>query len=272
MSVSNVASNHNNSNIDRISSNNGDFKFNTNFMSVDPTFVDIQLLQSVFDVLCCRDKCIARWTTPYEVGDWENNTLDSFTVDIRNVDRLYYLHSGMYFHYAVVRVVDRDSAPLYVLLDIVVDYDGLSFINHKCSHSGYIFVSRDVNMFMRLVLSGYISGYKSVIYSFMKLVDGLDVDEEDAAYCFDSSPAHKKIFQKNHLPSLQYLCCEQLYLNKDIFYCQESNLSAIVPPNVFNSVKDFMKIRDAEIAYISFQGSFHLNSWMIGNDFLSFTR
>ena len=243
-------------------------------MSVDPTFVDIQQLQNIFDVLRCRHKCIARWTTPCEVGDWESNALDNYTVDIRNVDRLYYLYSGTYFHYAVVRVVDdsNSSAPLYVQFDIVFDYDGLSFINHNCNHCGYIFVSRDVNTFMRLVLSGYIKSYKPIIYSFMKLVDGLDVDEEDAAFCFDNSPANKKIFQKKYLPSLQYLCCEQLYLNKDLFYCQESNLSAIVPPNVSNSVKDFMKIRDAEIAYISFQNSFHLNSWLIENDFLSFTR
>ena len=108
----------------------------------------------------------------------ENNiipNLNSFKIDLEKVDRLYFLHHELgddddnypADYIMIIRLVDYkddDSPPLYVKFT-------------ACGVARYIFISADVDLFMK-VITLFDEEDKDLIYDFLQKEDGIRIEKE----------------------------------------------------------------------------------------------
>ena len=174
-------------------------------------------------------------TTPWEAQHWDYDALQKFEIDVEKVDRLYYIyhtdHAGGQDFKMIARM-EYEEAPLYVELDAGCDYTGF-----ECQGNGVIYVSRDANLFMKLVLSKEDSLNRNLIYKSLR-EDRIYVEEDND---YDN---YSNMFGTN-VPMLKYLCHEAIYENKDELCEYKFQL-----PNILvNSIDDFIRTKEAKIAY-----------------------
>ena len=178
-------------------------------------------------------------TTPWEAQQWDYDALQEFKIDLEKVDRLYYIYhyddnvSGRKFE--MIARMEYEEAPLYVELSAGCDYTGFD-----CQGGGQIFVSRDANLFMKLVLAEEKDLNKNLIYKSLR-EDRIYVEEET-----DDYDKYTKMFYRN-APMLKYLCHQAIYEYKDSIYYK-----SLLPKILAESIDDFIKTKEAKIAYDGF--------------------
>ena len=133
--------------------------------------------------------------------------------------------------------MDYNGTPLYAQLIAKVRPMGILFRHWK----GLIFVSRDANLFMKLVLSLW-DFDKAPIYQSLA-EDGIYAEEieENDEILFST---YDRMTRKT-LPTLQYLCCETVYLNEIL-----RAHSVMLPIILQNTLDDFIKTNEAIEDYV----------------------
>ncbi|XP_068206570.1 uncharacterized protein [Palaemon carinicauda] len=175
-----------------------------------------------------------RRTTPWEMTEWDYDDLQTFKIDLEEIDRLYHVYfsddgtSGQ--DYQLIGRVEHKGQPLYVELVASCDYTGFD-----CRGGGVIFVSRDANLFMRLVLTSDCK--KDLIYQSLE-EDGIEVEAQTE---YD---ACGRMFWRNP-PMLKYICHQAAYEHRARLQPQLSSL----PKCLIISVDEFIKFNDAKDIY-----------------------
>ena len=168
-------------------------------------------------------------TTPWEMHD----DLQKFKIDLEKVDRLYYIYhteDAGDQEFSMVARMDYKGQKLYFELDANCDYTGFSGIG-----GGFIFVSSDANVFMKVVLKSNFN--IDCIYQSLS-DDGIDFEEQNEYDRADN------IFWKNP-PKLKYLCHQAIYDHKSNLEAHFVNLPTILK----DSVNDFIRMKDAKKNY-----------------------
>ena len=181
-------------------------------------------------------------TTPWEAQQWDYEELQRFNIDLEKIDRLYYIFydsgvGGRNFQ-MIARMEKDEEQPIYVEMVASCDYTGFD-----CQGSGYIFISKNANLFMKLVLAEAEKDVdKSLIYDSLR-EDSIYVEEMDNYYYYDkfSNLLLKKV------PMLKYICHEAIYQNRDVLY----EYKILLPKILRESVLEFINTKDAIIAYNS---------------------
>ena len=178
-------------------------------------------------------------TSPWEAAQWDYDKLQAFKIDTNKVDRLYHIYNfddgvGDRDFELIVRL-EHEGRPLYVELSAGCDYTGFD-----CQGSGIIFVSRDANLFMKLVLKQVRN--KDVIYESLR-ADGIQVDEEYYEY---SNNCSRMLI--NSAPMLKYLCHQAIYDEISRSGALQG-YQTVLPKILAESVTDFIRTEEAKRHY-----------------------
>ncbi|XP_068206571.1 uncharacterized protein [Palaemon carinicauda] len=209
-------------------------KTNADFISIDPEVTDADTLCDFVGGALMYQYMFERRTTPWEMTEWDYDDLQAFKIDLGEIDRLYYVYfyddgtSGQ--DYRLIGRVEHKGQPLYVELVASCDYTGFD-----CRGGGVIFVSRDANLFMRLVLTSDCK--KDLIYQSLE-EDGIEVEAQTE---YD---ACRRMFWRNP-PMLKYLCHQAAYEHRAKLQPQISSL----PKCLANSIEEFINFNEAKKAY-----------------------
>ena len=173
-------------------------------------------------------------TTPWEVTHW-----DGFKFNLENVDRLYYFRfknhrrGGQKF-IMIARMQYRDKLPFYLRMRLFLDSVHAEFI------VGRMFLSRDANIFMNLILKDEEEDEedlnKNLIYASLK-EDGIYIKEEEK----------EEEYNRNARP-LKYLCHQSIYNKIHLL----SGYRSVLPKILADSIDDFIKMREAKQWYDKF--------------------
>ena len=170
------------------------------FKTVVPYITNVEGINNLVGTALDYQYMFHRKTTPLELKEWDYDELQKFEINLEIVDRLYYIkedcHSNGSEFQLIVRM-DYKGTHLYVELAASCDYTGFD-----CVGGGYIFVSRDADLFMKLVLEPQCA--KNLIYKSLA-EDGIHAEAEEE----ESYSTYARLFIKNP-PSLKYLYYEAL--------------------------------------------------------------
>lgn len=187
-------------------------------------------------------------TTPWEAQQWDYEELQRFNIDLEKIDRLYYIFynndgvsGGRDFKMIARMDNDLEKQPIYLEMFASCDYTGFD-----CQGSGHIFISKDANLFMKLVLSEAENDVdKSLIYDSL-WKDSIYVEEmDDDNYYYFYDKFSNLLLKK--VPMLKYICHEAIYQNRDVLY----EYKILLPKILRESVLEFINTKDAIIAYNS---------------------
>ena len=204
-----------------------------NFKSLIPkvqNFTDIE--QIIYKPLLYQDG-FSISTTPLEMRNW-NDKLPDQLITIKNIDRLYdigYINTINDDHYFnLIARMEYKNNPLYVEMRAHDD-------NYESG--GYIYISKDANIFMNVVLSGiYDIKTKNRIYESLR-EDGVYVKEEE------EEEDKEKNIKKTMPNTLSYYCHKIIYKNKDTLNDYISQL----PKCLKKSIDEFIKVSEAKEDY-----------------------
>ncbi|XP_066943580.1 uncharacterized protein [Macrobrachium rosenbergii] len=207
------------------------------FKTIHPAVTDADGMDTYVGGALTYQHMFERRTTPWEMDLWDHDELQSFNINLEDVDRLYYI----YFHddgvngqeYRLIARVEHKGLPLYVELMAGCDFTGFD-----CQGQGVIFVSRDANLFMKLCLTAECE--RDLIYQSLT-EDGIQVEEQTE---YD---ACRKMFWTT-APMLKYLCHQAAYEHRAKLWPQFSSLPKILA----NSVDEFIKFQEAKVVYEDF--------------------
>ena len=178
-----------------------------------------------------------RRTTPWEMQHWDYKDLQAFKIDLEQVDRLYHIkffENAGDREFEMIGRMQYKGEPLYVELNAGCDNTGFD-----CQGMGNIFISRDANLFMKLVLRS--NNEKDLIYKSLA-DDGIEVEEEEQSE-FD---VHKRMFSRT-VPMLKYICHEAVYQHEQKLQSQFEQLPKILA----NSLEEFIRFQEAKKDYDS---------------------
>ena len=203
-----------------------------NFKIVHPSISSAEDIYDLISPALCNQLNLVRRTTPFESKQLDYEEIEVYWPDI---DRVYYIKLIHFLYISIYQMVfrmDYNGTPLYVQLIAKVRPSEKIFRYWK----GLIFVSRDANLFMKLVLS-LVDCDKAPIYQSLA-EDGIYVEEiEDNDEILFSTYAR---MTRKTLPTLQYLCCETVYLNEIL-----RAHSVMLPIILQNTLDDFIKTNEA---------------------------
>ena len=217
-----------------------------NFKSIDPEVTCAKEIDNYIGLALLVQHRFERRTTPWEKNLWDDDELEHIMIYLKTVDRLYYIycsddHVKGYYFQMVGRMIYKGRL-LYVDLHACCGCSHYGLDLHACcgcSHYGYmhgvIFVSRDPNLFMKLVMTDKFQ--KDLIYK--SLVDDGIIIEEQTEY--DSC---ERMFWKN-APMLKYLCHQVVYENR----IELKHYSQVLPKLLTISIEDFIRTKDAKKVY-----------------------
>ena len=207
-----------------------------NFKSLVPFITNAEELEDIVGRALGYQQLFERRTTPFELKYWNYEELQKLEIDTRSIDRLYYVDgektSGEESYHFIVRM-DYKGTLLYAELISSCTYSG-----YPAGGEGTIFISRDANLFMKLVLSSSQEPNQDLIYESLA-EDGIRAEKAEESY----SP-FAKLFRSTP-PMLKYLCHQEVYLNFNILRPYFSDL----PPMLVNSLNDFINTREAAVEY-----------------------
>ena len=177
-----------------------------NFRSLDPCVRNARTMDSILEEALSHQNIFVKRTTPWEAKLRDFATLQSFRIKLEMIDRLYYiryrdnLSDGKEFK--MIARVEHEDAPLYVELIANCHRRGFDTVG-----GGFIFVSRDAILFMKVVLGeGYHEDVDvSLIYK------SLSKDE-----IYAGKGEEKKEESRSPTPTtLQILCHETVRRNEE---------------------------------------------------------
>ena len=209
-------------------------KTHPNFNSVVPKVQDAKTMNVLVSEPLMYQYEYKKKTTPWEAKQWDPEALRRFEIKLENIDRLYCI--GLYcigISFAIIARLEYEEDSLYIIM----------MGNYDCFRSGYIFITKDVNVFIKVVIPDlffivsdgeYISN-KNLIYNSLR-EDGIYVEEEKEI---------ESIHSMGEPYTLKYLCHELIYENRYALRDYKIQLPKILA----RSVSDFIKTRLADIEY-----------------------
>lgn len=213
-------------------------KTHKDFETVVPSVKDAMYIYSHFKGALFYQRWFKKKTTPWELKDWRSNELERFKVDVMKIDRLYYIKKtsdrcGL--SYSLVFRMDYSKNKKHKRDSLYVE---LFATFYHCYHFlGYIFVSRDANVFMKLVSR---PKDKTLVYESLRK-DGIHAEKEEVC-----EEEEEGVFCKTP-NTLKYLCQEAVYLSRDML----RGFASVLPKLLTNSVDDFVKTKEAKATYCS---------------------
>ena len=225
-------------------------KTHPNFKSVDPNVKNSYTISNYMGIALFFQHLFEKRTTPWETQHWDDNdkALQNFEINLKKIDRLYYIYHNNNNNFEkqikfrlIARMEEEEKKHIYVELAA-----------ERCPHrgfpcktsGGFIFVSRDVDFFMKLVLTRAEEKEdlnKELIYKSLQN-DSIYVDEITSLTTTTS------------VPSLNYLCYEAI--------CQEGVTYKyyLLPKMLERSIDDFIKMKKARFDYNKLWGC-HCRYW-----------
>lgn len=205
------------------------------FKSLVPEVQDAETMEDcLFEALEYQETFDKR-TNPWENKEFDD-ILQNFEIDLEKVDRLYhiqYISNPFGREFSMIARMQYQDKPLYVEL-----FAGCDFTGFECQGRGVIFISRDANIFMNLVLTEQEDLKKNLIYASLK-EDGIDVEEKEEEYNNCS-----RWFLKN-APPLKYLCHKNIYENVQML----PEYRLVLPKILADSIDEFIKMEEAKKSY-----------------------
>lgn len=212
----------------------------TNFKSVDPNVPNADIMDDyvggALQYQCMFDKR----TTPWEKTLWDDTELENFKIDLEVVDRLYYIYqfddgvNGREFQ--MTARMDYKGRKVYIELVAGCDYTGFD-----CQGGGVIFISLDANLFMKLILT---EEYQSDLIYKSLAEDGIETEEQTE---YDTCSR----MRWTNAPMLKFLCHMSVYDNRKSL----EHYPRVLPKILKDSVRDFIKTRDAKKSYDDWENS-----------------
>ena len=195
-------------------------KIHSNFKSIDSTINNGEMMHDYLNYALINQKMFIKKTTPWEMNKlFKLDELNSFNINLEKVDRLYYIYRNIKIkEYSLIARVDYNNRHLYVEL-YAQQYTDI--------WEGFIFISYDVHIFMKLVLLFFQN--KNLIYQSLR-EDGIVINKEPFI--------HRLTW--NDPPNLEFLCYCSIYQNKDILEKQIKYLPKILE----NKIKNFIKYQE----------------------------
>nr|BDT63581.1 MAG: hypothetical protein [Pasiphaea japonica whispovirus] len=173
-------------------------------------------------------------TTPLEKSTWGEQELKKFRFDVKSINRVYFIYhfddgvSGHKFE-MVARMLYKGEH-VYVQLKASCDFTGFD-----CEGHGVMFVSKDANLFIKLILTD--KHPKGLIYQSLT-EDGIEIDQMDEC-------SWNTKYMYCHAPTLKFLCHKAIYKNKNKLQHYSSTL-----PNVLKqSVDKYITFNEAKESY-----------------------
>ena len=150
-----------------------------NFKSASPEIKDMNDLNTFMSGPLARQYLFAREMIPPLL-------INSFKIDLEKIDRLYYFNyvkanDGGVTEYSMIIRLDNESQPLYV------DFTAFHDEDFEENMSGYIFISADVDLFMKVIADTlnhtrwYLNHKKDslgLMYDFLQKEDGIQIERE----------------------------------------------------------------------------------------------
>ena len=191
---------------------------NLDFKSCDPNFQHantfLAYIEHAFENQCHFDKN----TTPCEMNYWNYEDLQAFEIDVDKIDRMYHVYEENHWDYEFIIRMQFDGKPLYVELF------GWGF---QWLAVGHIYLSRNVDMFMKCVLGS--NPYRDTSKYNVKAI--YELLKEDGIYLEEGSCA----------PTLQQLCYATI--SNNIATLQEYKTE--LPKMLTENVNYFIKTEEA---------------------------
>ena len=201
-----------------------------NFKSIDLKVTYAEEIDNYIGLALEVQRVFDRKTTPWEKNLWDDDELEHIKIYLEAIDRLYYINrNAQNTHFHMVGRMIYKGQPLYVQLRA-----GCECYRCGCMH-GVIFVSRDANLFMKLVMTKKFQ--KDLIYKSLA-DDGIIIEEQTE---YDSCG---RMFW-NNAPMLKYLCHQVVYENQT----KLKHYSQVLPKLLTDSIDDFIRTKDAKKFY-----------------------
>ena len=150
-------------------------KTHPNFKSVISSVVNAEDMEDYLFEALFYQSIFERRTTPWEMQYWDYEDLQAFEIDLEQVDRLYHIKFFEFYgdrQFEMIGRMQYKGEPIYVELNAAIE--PLTRFNYQ--GGGNIFISRDANLFMKLVLRS--NNEKDLIYKSLA-DDGIEVEEEE---------------------------------------------------------------------------------------------
>ena len=203
---------------------------------------------------------MVKTTTPWEMKCWKKDELESFEIDLKKVDRLYHIRDHLSWNtdtweYIIRMQRDDDETgrhqqPLYIHLSAQMTIHFSNNGDVKFKGGGFIFISRDANTFMKIVLRSDIN--KGRIYRSLE-EDGVQFEELTEFEEENGTP-------RKNVPSLTFLCHDVFNENRHQLRSQLQHL----PELLRRRINDFINLHDAKQAYRNI--SWSIVDWPFSDD------
>ena len=245
-------------------------KTHHNFKTVNPKFSHAGSIYNYIEEALSNQHRFDKITTPWEKKQWDELELQNFKINVEDIDRLYYIYhfdddqrtkryklvvrmkySGGGYRDSNIHKQQQEDEHNHLYVELFARYD----IFNPCmmSQKQVIFVSRDPNLFMKLVLKNKCQ--KPLIHQFLA-EDGIIIDQQQTDY---DAGVDSTVFWKNgwdyirvfwnNPPSLKYFCHQKVCDNKTVL---NDCYPKILPKMLSNSVKDFIIFQEAKQIYSRF--------------------
>ena len=216
------------------------------FKSADKRIRDANgINECLFNALYYQNEYDLRMTTPGEKHLWDKDELQKFEINLELIDRLYFIYSRDMVNDKIYEMICRmhyKGKPLYIEFHAYhhMKFNPLYQPNHfrcRCNNCknircGKIFISRDVKLFMRLVLKTHYDN-EILIYNSLK-EDGIEIEDQ---WQYNDYWRYFP-FKEKKIPTLEYICHEFICKNKQKLESQFVQLPKIIA----NSVEDFIRV------------------------------
>lgn len=210
-------------------------KTHSDFRSIDASITTADDMADLVGHALSFQYMFDRRTSPWEMENFDDDDLQSFEVNLEEVDRLYYINhydDGISNReYEILARMDYGNKKAYVNVVACCDFTGFD-----CQGGGYIFVSFNANVFTKIML-GRQHDHEHIYRSLAE--DGVAVEKQSE---YDRAPA----CSWQSVPMLKYLCHVKISDRKN-------NLSQIysehLPKVLAESVGEFLRFRETREAF-----------------------
>jgi len=193
------------------------------FRSLDSTVYNADDIEELIGEALLYQHMFEKRTSPWEMQNWDYEELQEFTLKLKRVDRLYYIHhfddqvSSRTFEMLVRMKYKKEK--YFVHLSAGCDFTGFD-----CQGGGEIYITKSANIFLKSIVAE--THNPSVIYRSL-IEDGYKVEDPSN---FDSS----------HTPMLKFLTHQAVYDNQDHL----SHYPEVLPSLLTESVTDFIQVQE----------------------------
>nr|BDT63582.1 MAG: hypothetical protein [Pasiphaea japonica whispovirus] len=204
------------------------------FKSTDPSVNSVWEIHDKIGYAIEYQHTFNKRTTPLEKSTWDEQELENFQLDVKCIDRLYYIYqfndgvSGQEFEMAARMLYKGEH--VYIQLEASCDFTGFD-----CEGHGIMFISKDANLFIKLILTD--KHPKGLIYQSLA-EDGIEIDQIDE-YLWNTK------YMYNHAPRLKFLCHGAIYKNKN----KLQHYSSTLPDILKQSVDEYITFNEAKESY-----------------------